>query len=620
MTSRQTAIICTLFLGAPIVCFMLYSPALHGPFVFDDWANLPALNGFGDGIHRGMTFWWYVLGNNSGPLGRPLSMLSFLINDSAWPSDPYSFKYTNLLLHMLNGVLVFACLRGLLRRCTFAAFNAELIALLTAGIWLLHPIHTATVLQVVQRMTLLSSLFILLGVLSYLSGCARLETGRIRTAWLLLVPGIATCGLLGILCKETGALLPFYLLALHLTLAPLPACKGRKIWIALFLCLPAFLLCAYFVVNWPGIRSGYAVRDFTLQQRLLTEPRILVDYLRQILAPNYIARGLLFDGYPASTGWLSPLGTLLSVLLLALAVVVSIVKRKTWPWLAFVVFWFLAGHLLESTVIALELFFLHRNYLAMIAVPLAIAVLLIGRDDARRRLGVLVLVLYGGLLAWQTAAAAHVWSSELSLGATWAKQQPHSYRAHQLLASAWYTKGRPDLAESALDSSLRLTHPDASTALQWIYVRCANAHANPNDWERVLPIIRASGLATAAPDAFDKLGRLVGRCSSVTNETIKIAMDAFLNNDENMHHGTIAAEAWRVKAEFAAKQGDLNTAITSLEKSYAARKNILTAVRAASLLYSAGLDQDAQRFVDLANQTPPPTRWLRWFDIRPKVE
>src|SRR3546814_4346763 len=80
------------------------------------------------------------------------------------------------------------------------------------------------------------------------------------------------------------------------------------------------LLCTCLVVNWPGIRAGYAVRDFTLQQRLLTEPRILFDYPRQILAPNYIARGLLFDGYPASTGWLFPPNTLLSVILLALAV------------------------------------------------------------------------------------------------------------------------------------------------------------------------------------------------------------------------------------------------------------------------------------------------------------
>src|SRR3546814_2120706 len=56
MTPRQTAIICILLPGILTICFWLYSPGLHGPFVFDDWVNLPALNGFGDGIHRGLTF------------------------------------------------------------------------------------------------------------------------------------------------------------------------------------------------------------------------------------------------------------------------------------------------------------------------------------------------------------------------------------------------------------------------------------------------------------------------------------------------------------------------------------------------------------------------------------
>src|SRR3546814_168250 len=199
------------------------------------------------------------------------------------------------------------------------------------------------------------------------------------------------------------------------------------------------------------------------------------------------------------------------------------------------------------------------------------------------------------------------------------RRPPRSTRTDTLFPyTSLFRFSRPDLAETALDTSIRLTHADASNVLQWIYVRCATGHADPKDWARVLPIVRSSGLSTAAPDAFNKLGKLVGHCPSITDETVKIAMDAFLNNTENMHHRTVAAEAWKVKAEFAVKQGDLNTAITSLEKSYVARKSILTAVRAASLLYSAGLDQDAAHFVELANQTPPPTRWLRWFDIRPK--
>jgi hypothetical protein len=87
-----------------------------------------------------------------------------------------------------------------------------------------------------------------------------------------------------------------------------------------------------------------------------------------------------------------------------------------------------------------------------------------------------------------------------------------------------------------------------------------------------------------------------------------------------MDNAPFAAAIWRVKAELAVDNHDLNSAIIALEKSYAARKSILIAVRAAELLYSAGLDAEAQHFVDIANQTPAPTAWLRFFHIRPVVK
>src|SRR3546814_8732790 len=85
------------------------------------------------------------------------------------------------------------------------------------------------------------------------------------------------------------------------------------------------------------------------------------------------------------------------------------------------------------------------------------------------------------------------------------RRPPRSTRTDTLFPyTSLFRFSRPDLAESALDTSIRLTHADASTALQWIYVRCATGHADPKDWARVLPIVRSSGLSTAAPDAFNK--------------------------------------------------------------------------------------------------------------------
>lgn len=617
---RQTIPISAGLILALAICFLLYTPALHGPFVFDDWGSLPALRGFNAGIHPGLSFWWYVFGNNSGPLNRPLSMLSFLINDNAWPSDPYSFKYTNVLLHLLNGVLVFALVRNLLRRRQSTNANVELIALITTALWMMNPIHTATILQTVQRMTLLASLFILLGILAYLKGCERLESGHTKAAWLHLIPGMALCGLLSILSKETGALLPFYLLALHLTIAPLPARRGTQIWAVIFLWLPLVVFCAYIALSWQSIRAGYTTRDFTLDQRLLTEPRIIVIYLREIFAPNYIARGLFFDGFRASTGWLTPWTTLPCILLLASVLAIAVNKRRTWPWLAFAVFWFMAGHLIESTVFPLELFFLHRNYLAMIGPLLAIIVWVMGKTDSRWPLRLLPLALYGGLLVWQTAVGAKVWSSELTLGATWVEEQPQSLRAHQLLARAWYNERQPSRAESVLDAALHLPNPDASTALQWAFVRCATGHARLSDWDLVMPIIQSSGVATAAPDALNEMRPLIGQCPSMTHDKIEAAINTLLGNHKNMSNAIVASNTWRIEAELAVDNHDLNDAIQALEHSYTARPDILTAVRAAELLHSAGLDADAQHFVELANHTPAPTLWLRVFNIRPIVQ
>src|SRR5688572_21721234 len=80
-------------------------PALGGPFLFDDLGNLERL-----AIVGGELDWDHVrdyLASFPGAVGRPLAALSFLLNDLGWPSDPWSFKLTNLLLHLLNGVLVF---------------------------------------------------------------------------------------------------------------------------------------------------------------------------------------------------------------------------------------------------------------------------------------------------------------------------------------------------------------------------------------------------------------------------------------------------------------------------------------------------------------------------------
>src|SRR5690606_575255 len=91
--------------------FLLLWPGVHGPFLFDDYPNLKNLAELGS--QPTLRSVGAYLSLFPGESGRPLAALSFLLNDFSWPSDPYGFKVTNLLIHLLNGVLVFGLARKL---------------------------------------------------------------------------------------------------------------------------------------------------------------------------------------------------------------------------------------------------------------------------------------------------------------------------------------------------------------------------------------------------------------------------------------------------------------------------------------------------------------------------
>ena len=68
------------------LAWLIYYPGLDGSFLFDDFPNLKALGIMGP-IHDWPSFARYVVsGGTTEPLGRPLSMLSFLIDAQNWPA------------------------------------------------------------------------------------------------------------------------------------------------------------------------------------------------------------------------------------------------------------------------------------------------------------------------------------------------------------------------------------------------------------------------------------------------------------------------------------------------------------------------------------------------------
>ena len=439
-------------LAALLLTVLAYLPGLQGPFAFDDITSI--LQNRALDIH---SLTWAqlahaALSSDTGPMKRPFSMLSFALNIYFNGMEATAFKITNLVIHLLNGMLVFALLRQIARYwldkgiIKYAGAAVSLPLLCTAA-WLLHPLNLTAVLYVVQRETSLCSLFILTGCVVYVHARLRMLAGK--SGWWWLYIGTFVTGLLAIASKETGLLLPVYLLVIEICvfrfrshnidrLSPQTrnhrdrvGCShktGLFIFFGLFLVLPLCLGLIWMFGIHHGAPLSYAGRDFTLGERLLTETRVVWDYIRWTLFPRLPDLGLYHDDIPLSSGLLTPPTTLLSILgLLALAAI-SVLAWKRRPWITFGIAWFFAGQLLESTIFPLEIAFEHRNYLADLGILFAVFGFILTEHSRllsmRYRVGILiVLVLTFGAV---TGMRAYVWRSSLSLVNTQAANHPRS--------------------------------------------------------------------------------------------------------------------------------------------------------------------------------------------------
>ena len=350
-------------------------PGIQGPFVFDDFPNLQNLREIGDQFSR-ESIGRYLAAWQGSP-GRPLAALSFLIEDHAWPTDPEAFKRNNLLWHLLVGIGIFLIARKLLVLSNLGHSKAFWIALATMFYWLVHPMQLSSTMLVVQRMTVLSNGLIVAGLLVYLAILTRPRLGDMERS-LLAGSSLFVFGGLAFLAKENGPLIFVYAAVLNLTLlAPtlrqlVPRAR-QLLWLATAGMTVLLILAMLWQVRDPG--SAYAMRDFTLGERLLSETRILWRYLLDIVLPN-MQTSVFYDDFEISKGLLTPWTTLPAALGWLAAVSGAVLARHRWPLISFGVLWFLAGHLIESTVIPLELYFEHRNYLAMLGPVLAIMVAL----------------------------------------------------------------------------------------------------------------------------------------------------------------------------------------------------------------------------------------------------
>lgn len=440
------------FYLAALATLSLYWSGLKGPFVFDDAYNLDPLKNWLAGQASPLEV---IFGNQSGVLGRPVSMATFWLSAASGGYHPYPFKLGNLLIHIICGALAWQVTRRMLSRDPRLARNADFIAIAVATIWLIHPINVSTVLYAVQRMAQLSSLFTLAALWVYLSGRSKLENGKVRAALARLFIGFPAFLLLGIFSKENAVVAPALCLVLELAYFRTP-CKHKNAiaaFYSLFLLMPAVAVCALAVSSPHHFLSGFEARSFTLMERLLSQPRALIEYIGLILWPRGGLMGLYVDDFQTSRGLWSPPSTLFALIALAAISSTAAALRRRAPTFFAGWFFYLVAHGVESTVLPLELYFEHRNYLPSIGLIIATAGLIDlfpeslqsgSRNLGRGILTAMPLVFVG--LAWVTWTQVNVWRSEEAMVDQALIYHPKSARANIVKAGLLLNSGKLDQA------------------------------------------------------------------------------------------------------------------------------------------------------------------------------
>ncbi|NEX16514.1 MAG: hypothetical protein C1943_07780 [Halochromatium sp.] len=577
--------------------YFLYSEGWFAPWLFDDSFSLEGLAE----VYSIQSALSYIIGNNTGPTGRPLSMLTFLLNLQDWDANPAAFRQFNTILHLLNATLVAAITWLIVRAAPHWRQRAPGVAVTLALVWALHPLLVSGVLSAVQRMTLLSGFFVLLGVLGYLVGRQLVER-RPRAGLLLILVSVGFGTALAGLSKENGFLLPSFIGLIELSLLSRWQPVSVKYWRAGFHLLlwgPLLVFLGYILTHWSGMQAATEIkRAYTLDERLWSQTVILWDYSRQILVPDIRAMGPFQDD-PSN---LRPFGLVpLVALILWIGVLgVAIGLRRRYPLLLFGVGLFLIGHLLESTAIPLELYFEHRNYLPSLGL-LALPVVAIWRFRRWWQSAVLSVALIGGM-ALLLSLTLRGWENQEIGVERWVKAHPESLRA-MVHKAQWVERyqGLAAAAEFTLQAADRRPH-DPEVGAYALAAQCLLPKSlfGPGLFSHLQQTL-ASEKATPATLTYLEHSlnqRLKGGCPWLKPADLRGVFQGLLDGSPLMGDRTLRSRVLVNIGLLEMSEGDIGAGLTSILQGFRLHRTYQTFTLLVESLLSAHREADARTLME----------------------
>lgn len=438
------------FLVLALVCGLSYGNALDAGFVYDDLVNITQRASL-RWSELSLANWWSAVADS--PSKRPVALATFGLQYWLGWDAARDFHAVNIAIHLLNGLLVWRLGVVLMRRAVALGESGnrgrlddatlEVAALAAALVFVVHPIQTQSVTYIVQRMNALAATGQLAALLLYIA--ARRSVAPQRQVGLFVAAGFAW--LLGVGSKESAAIAPLtvwlYEWYFEQGLSREFVRRSAVFFVAVGLptAVAAFVLLA---IGGYDPLATYPEKDFTPLERLISQPRVLVFYVSELLWP-LPSRLSLLHTFEVSRSLFSPWTTLPAATAVGLALAGCALSATRYRLLSFCGLWFFVHLAIESSVVPLALAMEHRLYLPLAGPCIGLAffaVTRIGSDRRRRGWAIGVALALIAVLGVGTHIRNREWASPETLWRDVLRKYPDDFVARLNLGFHLATRGR----------------------------------------------------------------------------------------------------------------------------------------------------------------------------------
>jgi len=295
---------------------------------------------------------------------------------------------------------------------------------------------------------------------------------------------------------------------------------------------------------------------------------------------------------------------------------VAIKYRLRHAVLSFAIGWFFAGHALEATVIPLELYYEHRNYLPM-AGPLFAAVFYGAklRNHAGVRLPQIVPViacLALALLCAMTWNESRLWGNVFKQAVVWSSERPMSNRAQEYRAGIWIVDGKYAEAAKVFQHQTELHPQDARGFMNWLALGCKDPDLPIPEMDAVAARLRISAYSSVPVLTLERMvqRREKNECQHPGYGELKQAIEAL---QQNPRYALYTDLLYALLARLHATEGLLDPAMKAMDQAFQLNPEPDYALIQMKWLASAGLYHDARRYLERAreaNRRHWSTRWI----------